>query len=240
MLSELRAELRAHVDPEKAAFFPRFFKSGPGQYGEGDKFLGLTVPVQRIIAKKHKDLPMADIGKLITSEWHEERLTALLILVDQYQKATQKNDGEMQKQIYDFYLAHTANINNWDLVDTSADKIVGPYLHHRPEKGAILTGLARSTSLWERRIAMLSTFHYIRAGEPGEALEIAEILLNDTHDLIQKAVGWMLREVGKRCDRQLLVAFLNEHYQTMPRTALRYAIEHLSPETRQLYLKGEI
>ena len=236
MLQELKKELRAAVDPAKAAFFPRFFKAGPGQYAEGDKFLGVTVPNQRIIAKKYKDLSLSVIEELITSSWHEERLTGLLILVNRYKKA----DEVEKKTVYNFYLSHTKNINNWDLVDTSAEHIVGSFLQNRPEKMEVLTKLAHSSSLWERRISMLSTFHYIKQGNPGEAIEIAEILLQDTHDLIQKAVGWMLREIGKRCDQQLLIEFLNEHYLSMPRTALRYAIEHFSEETRQKYLNGKI
>jgi len=236
VLQELKKELRAAVDPAKAAFFPRFFKAGPGQYAEGDKFLGVTVPNQRIIAKKYKDLSLSVIEELITSSWHEERLTGLLILVNRYKKA----DEVEKKTVYNFYLSHTKNINNWDLVDTSAEHIVGSFLQNRPEKMEVLTKLAHSSSLWERRISMLSTFHYIKQGNPGEAIEIAEILLQDTHDLIQKAVGWMLREIGKRCDQQLLIEFLNEHYLSMPRTALRYAIEHFSEETRQKYLNGKI
>jgi 3-methyladenine DNA glycosylase AlkD len=240
MLEDLKSDLRAVINPEKAVFLPRFFKAGPSGYAEGDKFLGVTVPAQRIIAKKYKNLPLQQIEKLIQSEWHEERLTGLIILVGQFKIAYKNSDEPSQKEMYDFYLGHTKNINNWDLVDSSAEFIVGPYLQNRPEKMAVLTRLARSKNLWEKRIAMISTFDYIKQGNPGEALEIAEILLQDKHDLIQKAVGWMLREIGKRCDRQLLVEFLNEHYQTMPRTSLRYAIEHFSPEVRQKYLKGEM
>lgn len=236
MLSELKRDLRAAANPEKAAFFPRFFKAGPGEYAEGDKFLGINVPAQRIIAKKYKDLSLPQVEELITSPWHEERLTGLFILIAAYKRG----DDTAKKKIYSFYLAHTKNINNWDLVDTSAEHIVGAYLKNRPEKMEVLLGLANSKSLWEKRIAMLSTFRYIKQGEPGEALEIAEILLQDNHDLIQKAVGWMLREIGKRCDRQLLIEFLNEHYQAMPRTSLRYAIEHFSPELRQMYLSGKV
>ena len=236
MLNELRAELHGLSNPEKAEFFPRFFKAGPGEYAEGDMFLGVTVPAQRSLVKKYAGMQLNDIEHLITSKWHEERLTGLLLLVAAYKKG----DPNTQKEIYDFYLSHTANINNWDLVDSSALYIVGPYLEGRPEKMQVLIKLARSKSLWERRIAMISTFHYIRKNEQGEALQIAEILLQDKHDLIQKAVGWMLREIGKRCDIELLIEFLNEHYKTMPRTSLRYAIEHFSPATRQKYLKGDI
>jgi 3-methyladenine DNA glycosylase AlkD len=169
---------------------------------------------------------------LLQSGWHEERLAASFILVAQFQKAGAAN----KKAIYDFYLAHTKWINNWDLVDSSAEFIVGPYLENRPEKLRVLQTLAKSKSLWERRIAMLATFDYIKKGRADEALIIAEQLLHDPHDLIQKAVGWMLRETGKRVDRQLLVAFLDGRAATMPRTTLRYAIEHLSPDQRADYL----
>lgn len=234
-LSKLRNELRAAADPEKAAFFPRFFKAGPGGYAEGDKFLGVTVPNQRTIAKKYKDLPLKDIEKLVMSQWHEERLTGLLILVAAYKRG----DQTTKQEIYDFYLAHTANVNNWDLVDSSAEHIVGPYLDKRPEKMKTLMSLAKSDLLWERRIAMLSTFHYIKQGRPDEALRIAELLLNDKHDLIHKAVGWMLREVGQKCGEDILKGFLAEHYKVMPRTSLRYAIEKFPSDARAKYLEGK-
>jgi len=224
--------LRKLADPEKAAFFPRFFKAGPGEYGEGDRFLGVTVPNVRTIVKQFKDLPLSETKKLLTSEWHEERLTALLILVAQFSRADDSN----KKVIYEFYLAYTKWVNNWDLVDCSAEYIVGPYLDGRPEKIPILQELARSDLLWDRRIAMLATFEYIKKGRADEALTIAEIVLNDRHDLIQKAVGWMLREIGKRVDRALLIQFLDKHAATMPRTSLRYAIEHLSAEQKSHYL----
>lgn len=236
MIEELRAELRAAADPEKAAFFPRFFKAGPGGYAEGDKFLGVTVPKQRAIAKKHRNLWLGDIEKLVKSPWHEERLTGLLILVNAYQTGSDKN----KQEIYNFYVSHTDRVNNWDLVDSSADKIVGAHLDGSPYKMKVLEKLAESDSLWERRIAMIATYHYIKRGRAGEALEIADILLHDSHDLIHKAVGWMLREVGKRVDRQLLVDWLKPRYQTMPRTCLRYALEHFDKDTRQKYLKGEV
>ncbi len=235
-IDNLRADLRAAADPEKAAFFPRFFKAGPGQYAEGDKFIGVTVPEQRKLAKKYRDLWLGDIEKLIQSPWHEERLTGLFILVDNYKRGNVNS----RQEIYNFYITHTQNINNWDLVDSSAEHIVGPHLRDSPYKMKVLTKLAQSANLWERRIAMLATFHYIKQGRADEALIIAEDLLHDTHDLIQKAVGWMLREVGKRVDQHLLLTFLDQHCRDMPRTTLRYAIEHLSPETRQKYLKGEV
>lgn len=170
---------------------------------------------------------------MIISPWHEERLTGLFILVSRYKKG----DEVTRKEIYDFYLAHTRHINNWDLVDSSAAYIVGPWLDGRSEKMRVLTKLAKSDWLWDRRIAMLATFDYINKGRADEALAIAEQLLHDNHDLIQKAVGWMLRELGKKVDRRLLAGFLDKHAATMPRTALRYAIEHFEPEQRQHYME---
>ncbi|TAH34059.1 DNA alkylation repair protein [Candidatus Saccharibacteria bacterium] len=232
-VSTARKALRDAVDPEKAIFLPRFFKAGPGEYAEGDKFLGVTVPQQRAIAKQFKDLSLADVTELLTSEWHEERLTALFILVGQHKRA----DGANKKAIYDLYMAHTKWINNWDLVDSSAGYIVGAYLDGRPEKMKVLTRLAASDLLWERRIAMIATFNYIYQGRADEALIIAEQLLYDKHDLIQKAVGWMLREIAKRVDHSLLAAFLDEHAATMPRTSLRYALEHFSAERKAYYMQ---
>ncbi len=235
MLAELKNDLRESINHEKAAVLPRFFKTGPGEYGEGDKFLGVIVPTQRAIAIKYKDLPLLDVKTLIQSTWHEERLTGLFILIHHFLKA----DESGKREIYDFYIHHTAYINNWDLVDSSAGYIVGGYLANKPEKMTVLRKLAYSGLLWDRRIAMIATLAYIVKGQPDEALEIAEILLHDKHDLIQKAVGWMLREVGKRCEKQLLIDFLAKHYKTMPRTTLRYAIEHFDAPTRLKYLKGE-
>lgn len=229
----IRQALRAEVNPEKAAFFPRFFKAGPGEYAEGDKFLGVTVPQQRAIAKQFQGLPLGNVQELLTSEWHEERLTALFILVAQYKRADEAN----KKAIYELYMSHTKWINNWDLVDSSAEYIVGPYLESRPEKLEVLESLAASDLLWDRRIAMLATFDYIKNGRADEALVIAEQLLYDKHDLIQKAVGWMLREIGKRVDHSLLAAFLDEHAATMPRTTLRYALEHFSAERKAHYMQ---
>jgi 3-methyladenine DNA glycosylase AlkD len=229
---DVQAALRALVDPEKAAFFPRFFKTGPGEYSEGDKFLGVTVPLQRQVAKQFRGLPIVEIEKLLKSEWHEARLTALFLLVDAYQKG----DQTTKQASYELYMSHTAFINNWDLVDSSASFIVGPWLDKRPEKMQKLQQLARSQLLWERRIAMLATFDYIKQARPEEALVIAETLLHDKHDLIQKAVGWMLREMGKHVDRAILLSFLDDHAATMPRTTLRYAIEHLDETTRKRYM----
>lgn len=229
---DVQVALREHVNPEKAAFFPRFFKTSPGQYGEGDQFLGITVPNVRAAIQPYRELPLPEVKKLLISKWHEERLAALLILVWQYSRV----DGTTQKGIYDFYLAHTTYINNWDLVDTSAEFIVGPYLMERSDKMKVLTHLAHSSSLWERRIAMLATFHYIKLGIPDESLAIIDILLYDQHDLIQKSTGWMLREIGKRVNTSVLLAYLDQHAHDMPRTTLRYAIEHLSPEQRTHYM----
>ena len=232
MLNGIRAELRKHVNPEKAAFFPRFFKSGPGQYGEGDLFLGITVPDQRIVAKQFSNLSLQDLEELLDSKWHEERLTALLIMVFQFKKASEHK----QKQLYEFYLSKTDRINNWDLVDTSARDIVGGYLYQHQELLPVLDKLATSESLWERRIAIIATFYFLTKGEPDLTVKISKKLLNDEHDLIHKAVGWMLREMGKRVDRQLLIDFLDEYAGQMPRTALRYAIEHFDESTRKHYL----
>ena len=229
-LDQLKSGLRKLATPEKAKSSAWFFKTGPGQYGEGDKFMGVTVPEQRRIAGKFKDLPQKELEKLIKSPWHEERLTGLFILVSQYQRGSET----FKKKIYDFYMSHTKYINNWDLVDSSSGYIVGPYLENKNK--AVLTVLARSKNLWERRIAMIATFYYIKQGDADEALKIAGILLRDNHDLIQKAVGWMLREIGKRIDGQILISFLNIYAETMPRTALRYAIERLSKDKREFYL----
>lgn len=232
-LGALRRDLRSEADPTDAVNLQRFFKTGPGQYGEGDRFLGVRVPALRRLARAYRGLGVADALTLLQSEWHEERLLGLLLLVGLYQRG---EDGDRQA-VYDTYLAHTRHINNWDLVDASAEHIVGPHVH--PDHPAMLERLARSPDLWERRIAMLATFHWIKRGEFAPALRIARLLLDDRHDLIHKAVGWMLREIGKR-DRSVEVAFLREHHADMPRTALRYAIEHFPERERKRYLAGTI
>ncbi|HXH27113.1 MAG TPA: DNA alkylation repair protein [Candidatus Acidoferrum sp.] len=233
-LTDLRHQLHALGSPEKVTSSQWFFKTGPGQYGEGDEFIGVTVPEQRTVARHFRDLPLPDLQQLLLSPIHEERLEALFILVGQYQRG----DAPTQKAIYEFYLAHADRVNNWDLVDSSAEYIVGPWLQDKDR--TILTKLAASPSLWERRIAMLATFHYIKQGDAGPALQIAELLLHDQHDLIQKAVGWMLREIGKRCSRAIEEQFLSRHYTEMPRTMLRYAIEHFPEDRRQAYLHGTV
>ena len=227
----IRSELQSLSDPAKAQALARFFKTGPGDYGEGDKFHGAVVPQVRRIVKAHRSAPGREVRKLLSSKFHEERLTALLILVDQYKRG----DDKKKKDIYELYLASTAHINNWDLVDLTAPHIVGAYLDGRDT--AVLTRLALSKSLWERRIATLSTFHFIGKGDSREALRIAELLLHDPHDLIHKAVGWMLREVGKRSSLAAERRFLDAHATVMPRTMLRYAIERFPPQLRLHYLK---
>jgi 3-methyladenine DNA glycosylase AlkD len=227
--------LRRHSDPLRAILSGRYFKTGPGQYAEGDRFIGVTVPRQRLVAAKYRQLPLAEIKRLITSKIHEERLTALLVLVYQYENGT----PEERNTIYKFYLQHTHHINNWDLVDTSAPYIIGPWLEHDPEAQSKLQKLAASKLIWERRIAVLATFYFIKAGQYRISLELAEQLLSDPHDLIHKAVGWMLREIGKR-DVTTLRQFLATHYRRMPRIMLRYAIEHFEAAERQRYLKGQL
>lgn len=227
--SDVSRSLADLVDPKRAESAVWFFKPG---YSKGDKFLGVSVPLQRQVAKQFKDLPLPEVEKLITSPWHEERLTALFILVGQFQKA----NVALKKEIYDFYMAHTQNVNNWDLVDCSAGYIVGGWLDGRPNKMKVLLKLTGSDWLWDRRIAMIATFYFINQGRADEALVIAEKLLNDKHDLIQKAVGWMLRELGKRVGEQPLTDFLDKYAATMPRTTLRYAIEHFNSPRRSYYM----
>ena len=213
----------------RARHSQRFFKTGKGEYGEGDKFLGLTNPQIRTLAKKYRDLDLADLEKLLGSKIHEHRLISLFILVDQFHRANE----QARRQIYDFYLKNATRVNNWDLVDSSAHKIVGWYLEDKDR--AILYKLAKSKNLWEKRISIIATFWFIKNGELNDSLKIAEILLKDEHDLIHKAVGWMLRETGKK-DVAILRQFLDKHVLDMPRTMLRYAIEKLPKKERKNYL----
>jgi 3-methyladenine DNA glycosylase AlkD len=229
-LSDLRADLKQGGTPYRAKICRRFFKTGKGEYGEGDIFLGLTVPEQRTIAKNYQNLPLADLIKLLHSKIHEERFTALVLMVNLYQKG----DSTLKKQIYDAYLANSKWINNWDLVDTSTPQIVGDYLYNSGDVRA-LNKLAKSNLLWDRRIAILATFTFIRNNNFKPTLKIAKTLLRDNHDLIHKAIGWMLREVGKK-DLKVLKDFLDDHAHEMPRTALRYAIEKLPRGERDGYL----
>lgn len=233
MLTKLIKELQDARDPKQATLLQRFFKTGPGQYGEGDKFLGIKVPIQRVIAKKYTGLNLVQLQKLLNSKVHEHRLVALLILVNKFKRSNEKTKGD----IFNFYLKNTKNINNWDLVDLTAHKIVGAFLDNK--KRDKLYELAESKSLWEKRISIISCFWFIKDEDFIDALRISEILLNDSHDLIHKAVGWVLREIGKK-DRVIEENFLKKHYKVMPRTMLRYAIEKFPEELRKKYLKGEI
>ncbi len=230
-ITTIRNELHALASPETAFLLQRYFKTGPGQYGEGDIFLGVKVPPLRALAKRYREVKLDVVSDLLVSHYHEERLLALLLLMQFYQRG----DDEQRCAAFDLYLNNTQHINNWDLVDVSAPHIIGHHLENRPR--AILHTLAHSTALWERRIAILATFHFIRLKDFDDALRIAETLLDDKHDLMHKAVGWMLREVGKR-DLAAEESFLQKHYRDMPRTMLRYAIERF-PEARRLqYLHG--
>jgi 3-methyladenine DNA glycosylase AlkD len=224
------SEMAEYASDIRAADLQWFFKTGPGEYGEGDTFIGLRVPDIRNVCKSFKDLPLGEVRKLIESPIHEHRMAGLIVLTMQYPKAQDKT------AIYNLYIEQLSkgNINNWDLVDVTCRAVVGEHLRNDRTK---LYELAKSDSLWKRRVAIVSTFPYIASGDASTSLELAELLLHDKHDLMHKAVGWTLREVGKRCDRQLLLDFLDIHASTMPRTALRYAIEHLPEETRQHYLQ---
>ena len=232
-LSELKKSLRALGDPAAAEHAQRFFKTGPGEYGDGDRFLGIRVPVLRQQARQFGALKLIDLEKLLSSPWHEERLCALFILVDQYSRGSEED----KSAIYSLYLANTQFINNWDLVDSSAHKIVGHYLEQRDRSE--LYRLVLSRSLWERRISMIASYHFIRKNDFDDSFRLAEQLLCDQEDLIHKAVGWMLREIGKR-DQTAEEAFLEKHYRVMPRTMLRYAIEKFESERRQAFLKGKV
>ena len=230
--SEIQKRLRGLSSPEAAAMAARFFKSGPGQYGEGDILLGLRADVMHRRSKEHHSLSFRDLRLLLRSPIHEDRSLALLIMVRQ---AT-KGNGAAKQKIYELYLAHTRYINNWDLVDASAREIVGGYLGDKSREP--LVQLARSASMWERRISIVATHYFIRQGEFADTLCIAKLLLGDKEDLIHKAVGWMLREVGKR-DQAVRETFLRRHGKVMPRTTLRYAIERFPKELRLTYLKGK-
>lgn len=227
-------ELEKHANKVQAANLQRFFKTGKGEYGEGDVFLGLDVPTQRTVSKQFKDLSLADTIKLLQSRIHEHRLTALFILIQHYKKAEKQGDEKLKKKIFDLYLKNTKHINNWDLIDSSAPNIVGVYLLDKPRKD--IYKLAKSKNLWEKRIAMLSTLTFIAYDQFDDALKIAEMLLQDKHDLIHKAVGWMLREIGKR-NQAVEERFLKDHCKRMPRTMLRYAIEKFDPKKRAFYMK---
>jgi 3-methyladenine DNA glycosylase AlkD len=229
----LQNELRQLSNKEIAEHSQRFFKTGKGQYGQGDRFLGIRVPVLRKIAKKYRGISIDESSGLLKSQFHEERLLSLLILIDIFNKA----DSEDRKAVYTLYLDNTRFINNWDLVDCSAEHIVGAYLRGMDKQP--IYNLANSNILWERRISIMSTFHFIKYNEFIDSLRISEILLHDKEDLIHKAVGWMLREIGKR-DLEVEEEFLAKYYNQMPRTMLRYSIEKFPKAKRQRYLKGNV
>lgn len=226
----VQKDLQKLANPKKAAFLQGFFKTGKGQYAEGDVMLGIVVPEQRKVAKRYyKDILVEDVVKLLKSDIHEHRLTALFIFVLQFEKG----DETVKEKIYHTYLQNTRYVNNWDLVDLSAPKIVGAYLMERDRK--VLYTLAKNDVLWEKRIAMLATYTFIKTGDFEDALKIANILVDDSHDLIHKAVGWMLREIGK-IDQLSEEDFLKVHYKTMPRTMLRYALEKFDDQKRKFYM----
>ncbi len=232
-VKDIRAKLRKLGDKERAIVSQRFFKTGPGEYGEGDVFLGIKVPELRKLAKEYEDITMKQVKALLKSSIHEERLLALLILIRKYVKG----DESARKRIYELYIKNTQFINNWDLVDVTAEHIVGAFL--RDKDRSPLYRLSRSKNLWERRISIMASFHFIKHNEFSDTLKISKILLADREDLIHKAVGWMLREVGKR-HMTTEERFLKDHYRKMPRTMLRYAIERFTESETDRYLKGEI
>lgn len=232
MLEKLKEELQSQENKRKAKIHQRFFKTGKGEYGEGDVFLGITVPLQRKIAKKYYDLNLKDIEILLKSKIHEYRFTALVILI---QKFKQGNNKE-QKQIFNFYIKNAKRINNWDLVDTTAAHIAGKYLLNKNKERTILYKLSKSKNLWEKRIAIIATQTFIRNKEFEDTIKLSEIYLNEKHDLMHKAVGWMLREIGKK-EEKVLTNFLEKYSKIMPRTMLRYSLERLSKKQREKYMK---
>jgi len=235
MLNKLKKDLQNLANPEQAKILQRFFKTGKGQYGEGDVFLGIMAPKMRELVKKYKELNLEKIKELLKSKYNEARWIALLILINKYKKSSQ----EEKQIIFNIYLDNTNRINNWNLVDISAPHIIGDYLLQNYDKKQLIYDLAQSDNLWEKRIAIISTFAFIRYNKFDDTLAISKILLGDSHDLIHKAVGWMLREVGKK-DVLVLEDFLKKHYKNIPRTTLRYAIEKFEEEKRKRYLRGEV
>lgn len=229
---EVERALRTKSNPEKAAFFPRFFRTGKGEYGEGDKFLGVIVPEQRKIARRFQDLPSTELIKLLHSSWHECRLTAVLILVRQFERS--KTD-EQRKTIYDSFMDQLDHVNNWDLVDSSCHKIAGPWLFERSRKP--LYKLAASKHLWRNRVAIVTTYYFIKRDDLADTFSLSEKLMNHPHDLIHKAVGWMLREAGKR-NESALTGFLDKHAASMPRTALRYSLEKLDAAKKKHFMNA--
>lgn len=235
VINDLKEDLRKNASENKAEVLGRFFKTGVGEYGEGDIFLGVVMPdVRKVVSKYWKSIDWVEIEELLNSKIHEERMVGLLILVQLYER--KESD---QEKICEYYLSKTKQINNWDLVDLTAEHVVGEYCRKRRNIDK-LRNLAKSELLWDRRIAVLSCFAFIKKGSEKEIFEIADLVLNDNHDLIQKAVGWMLREVGKRVSLETEESFLKGRYKKMPRTSLRYAIERFDEETRLAYLNGLI
>lgn len=229
----IRLELKKSADTEKAAFLPKFFQAFPGGYGEGDRFIGVSVPNQRKIARQHyRSLSLSNLEDLIRDPVHECRLTAIFILVYKYENAKTESERE---ELVDFYLGNLPSINNWDLVDSSSYKILGPYLSDKDR--SLIYRLAKSGDLWQERIAVITTLHFVRNNDFDDTLKLSELMLDHKHDLIHKAAGWMLREVGNR-DFDVEYAFLKAHYEKMPRTMLRYAIEKFEPELRKKFLAG--
>ena len=233
IVHDISKHLRSLGKPEIAAHSKRFFKTGQGEYGEGDKFLGIRVPVIRKLIKQYKDISVEESVILLGSEYHEERLFSLLMLVKKFDEGNDDN----KKQIYNIYIKNFKHINNWDLVDSSASQIVGAYLYNRDK--SILYDLAKSEIIWERRISIMSTCYFIRNGQFYDTINIANILICDKEDLIHKAVGWMLREVGKR-NMKIEKDFIKKHIKYMPRTMLRYAIEKFPESERKAYLTGDV
>jgi len=238
MLDSLIKELELNSNPTQAKILSSFFKTKKGEYGEGDIFLGIKVPIQRKISKNY-DLDLEEIQVLLDSKIHEHRLCALFILIQKYEEANKKDNNKLQELIFNFYLKNVkkGNINNWDLVDLSAPNISGDYILKNPKKKKILLSLANSDKLWEKRVAILSTFAFIKKGNKEDCFLLAQILLKDKNDLIQKAVGWMLRECGKRVSEKDLCDFLDKNYKNMPRTMLRYSIERLKIQKRKHYME---
>lgn len=222
--------LQALSDAEKREIFPKFFKAGKGEYGEGDRFLGVTVPNIRAIAKLHKDISIEEIRELLQSEWHEVRLCALIIMVEK----SKKKDEVLRKELFNLYLSQTKRINNWDLVDLSCRFIIGEYLLDKSRD--ILYQLAQSSLLWDNRIAIVSTYAFIRKGQLEDTYALSDLMMQHPHDLMHKAIGWMLREAGKR-DSERLYDYVMSHRADMPRTMLRYAIEKFSPKERAILMK---
>lgn len=247
--ADVKRELVAISRPDKKEIYQRFFKTGKGQYGEGDVFIGCTMPEQRVIAKKYEVLPFKEIGVLLDSKIHEQRMTGLIILTYQYAGAEKQIEkgtwddrriaAKKKKEIYEFYMKNLSAVNNWDLVDVTVPRIVGNYLYEDPEKKKIIYKLVKSKNLWERRVAVLATYSFIKNDDFEDIVKLCQLLLDDKHDLMHKATGWMLREMGKRGERGLvtLKKFLTKHVKRMPRTMLRYSIERFPEKERKAWLK---